>query len=222
MGVQDESSKGGSEPSSAPDLAVDPAPYGDVPPEGKQGVEAISAEPKRKPMKRKKKPRSAAPSPPSPPPPEAPRPAPSAGPVALISVVTLTMMLGVAIWRLVPHGADDGELCSNGDECSSGLCVIGELGVGSCAQPCESDADCSEGHVCQSMPGGRACGMAPTQALGEMCADSSECREGQCIGTTTGAGHCARECEEGLCADGLVCNDGYCMRPEWLAPDPEW
>ncbi len=129
-----------------------------------------------------------------------------------------------------------GDACNSGAECASNLCLNG-----ACANPCEGNADCPNGFICeiQSIPlegGGQAsfnvCVEAPQPCLAnDDCTDPEICvatRMGNSVELTCqdpvpGGGELGdmcvadSDCLSGLCVDG-ACSEP-CQRPIDCSPD---
>lgn len=119
--------------------------------------------------------------------------------------------------------ADTGE-CPIGTVCAGGTCsdpvcdgadacpvdhLCPTVGPGdparSCAQSCNSTADCRAGETCKRFPEGRACAVAGRGATGDPCSDASDCAgDRACLDVPDGM--CAAAgCERSDCGPSDVC-----------------
>jgi len=95
----------------------------------------------------------------------------------------------------------EGENCSAGTDCISGLCVI-EPGGQFCRQPCNDDADCTTPEVCQPLGGGATVGAcyppAPggTAPFGDPCNYGVDCASGLCVSDGSGGALCTDPCQD--------------------------
>ncbi len=123
---------------------------------------------------------------------------------AVLAQVLLVAGEGCDTEPILLHDIPLGSLCSDGDACSSGLCLDpaedDDLD-GICAE-CDADTACSPGLVCGRGYGTwatLACGTAGRHLLGETCFGDAECLTGLCCG-----GVCS------TCCDGDPCAAGTC------------
>ena len=122
---------------------------------------------------------------------------------------------------------DNGEQCSNPQECKSGLCV-GSFGGNQayCRQACSpTQNNCPSGEECAQLQGSGsgAClpseGDSGTKPPGEACASPSECITGLCVGNGPGTYKCRETCTPSLndCPENHECfqligsNGGACF-----------
>lgn len=91
-------------------------------------------------------------------------------------------------------GAPLGTLCSKGNDCQSGECLVGGL-FGRCTKACDADRDCEPTSRCVNVADGHYC--VERGAGGASCRNGLECESGVCLGPPVGPGMPA---VEGECA----------------------
>ncbi len=116
----------------------------------------------------------------------------------------------------LPHDC----VCSQGQDCESGYCVLTKAGK-ACARTCVESADCAAGYSCQPTGEGGdvvyLCVQA-TALLCRPCHDHDDCAwagaggTGQCLPYAGGSSFCGIACDESNpCPNAYKCEAGQCV-----------
>ena len=100
-------------------------------------------------------------------------------------------------------------------ECSSGFCRWSNRActAGDALEPCENDADCRSGYVCNTETDGeQRCAMSGTGMKGDICTKSLDCASNTCQKFIwESVSHCGPRAYNGTqCSDDTDCLSSYC------------
>ena len=105
--------------------------------------------------------------------------------------------------NLLDGPCEDGDLCTTGDACQTGVCLPGEATDCDDSNPCTEDS-CEEGLGCVHQPAEAACDD------GDICTSGDHCELGECVANG-----------ETDCADAFPCTEDTCEPDEGCVNTPD-